>query len=119
MVVHGWLEGFRLGTLWVNTTILNLLKHRGGCVFFMDYSKYSYTYNYFALTPHFNGISNVLLKKFKQIGNYERMYGFGFSFGSWLLSETGKKLGNQLIDRMDLCDTASELNLKLFSESFQ
>lgn len=107
------MEGYKLGTLWVNATIQNLVKYRGGCVFFMDYSKYSNNANYFALTPHLQGISNVLLKKFKQIKNYDRQYCFGFSFGAWLCSETGKKVGNQTIDRMDLCDMASNIeNIK-------
>lgn len=72
----------------------------------MDYSKYANVADYFQLTPHFAGISAVLLKKFQQIGNYGNQYCFGFSFGSWLCSETGKKVGTQLIDRMDLCDPA-------------
>jgi hypothetical protein len=109
MIVHGWKEGFRLGTTWVNATILNLLKYRGGCVFFMDYSKYSNVADYFTLTPHFQGILSVLVKKFKQIENYNRQYCFGFSFGAWLCPEAGKKVGTQLIDRMDLCDPAGYL----------
>jgi hypothetical protein len=108
MIAHGWKEGYVLGTGWVNSTILNLLKFRGGCVFFMDYSKYANVADYFQLTPHFAGISAVLLKKFQQIGNFNRQYCFGFSFGSWLCSETGKKVGNQLIEKMDLCDPAGE-----------
>lgn len=104
MVVHGWLEGNR--TAWVNNTITSFLTYRGGCVFFFDYSFYSNNSNYFALTPYFSNLSAVLLKKFKQIGNYDRQYCYGFSFGARLCVNAGLNLGNQLIARMDLCEPA-------------
>jgi hypothetical protein len=106
MVIHGWLEG--IDTPWVNKTVEQLLVHRGGCVFFVDYSKYSKVNDYFALLPHFLGISAVILKKFKQIQNYERQYCYGFSFGSRLCIDVGINIGNQSIERMDLCDPAGK-----------
>ena len=106
MVVHGWKESY--GTLWVKETIRQLLIHRGGCVFCIDYSKYSKASNYSSLVSNFTGISDVLLKKFKQIKNYERQYCFGFSFGSRFCIEVGINVGHQLIGRMDLCDTAGK-----------
>lgn len=107
IIVHGWLEG--IGTTWAGLTVSNLLKYRGGCVFFMDYSRYANVSRYLALTPHFQGISSVLLKKVKQIGNYDQLYVFGFSFGSRLAIDVGLKLGNQSISRMDICDPAGEM----------
>lgn len=104
MIAHGWSEG--LSTPWVEITVRNLLKYRGGCVFFMDYSKFANVSNYYTLTPHFAGISAVFLKKFRQIGNFIRQYCFGFSFGSRLCIDVGLKIGYQMIDRMDLCDPA-------------
>lgn len=106
MIAHGWSEG--LATPWVEITARNLLKYRGGCVFFMDYSKFANVSNYFTLTPHFDGISAVFLKKFRQIGNFRRQYCFGFSFGSRLCIDVGLKIGYHLIDRMDLCDPAGK-----------
>jgi hypothetical protein len=104
VIAHGWMEGF--STPWVRYLITKLLEHRGGCVFFMDYSKYANVSDYFQLTPHFDGISAVMLKKVKQIGNYDRQFFFGFSFGSRLSIDVGNKIGNQSIARMDLCDPA-------------
>lgn len=80
--------------------------HRGGCVIFMDYSNFSIVADYFVLTPHFHGIAEILLRKIKQIGNYDRLFLFGFSFGSRLCFEAGARLGNQRIERIDACDPA-------------
>lgn len=104
LIAHGWIESFK--TPWVQYMITKLLQHRGGCVFFMDYSKYANVSDYFQLTPHFDGIAAVMLKKVQQIGNYDRQFLFGFSFGSRLCIDVGNKVGNQSISRMDLCDPA-------------
>lgn len=72
----------------------------------MDYSRYSNVSNYFDLVKHFDGISEILLNKFKQIGNFDRQYCFGFSFGARLCIDAGIKVGNQAINRMDVCDPA-------------
>lgn len=63
---------------------------------------------YPGLLPYFSSLSEVLTKKFNQIGNFERQYCFGFSFGARLCAEAGIRVGNQSIDRMDLCDPAGE-----------
>lgn len=102
VVVHGWKES--VATSWVKDTIDNLMYHRGGCIVFMDYSNYSLVTEYRRLRPHFNGIAKLLLRKVKQIGNYERLFMFGFSFGSRLCFEVGAQLGHQVIDRIDACD---------------
>jgi hypothetical protein len=104
IVVHGWKES--IATPWVMGTIVNLMYHRGGCVIFMDYSNYSIVSDYFQLTPHFYGIASVLLRKVKQIGNYNQLFMYGFSFGSRLCFEVGIQLGYQQIDRIDACDPA-------------
>jgi hypothetical protein len=100
-----------IDTPWVPTTISQLLKHRGGCVFFMDYSNYANLPEYFQLLRHFKFISTVLSRKLRLIGNYDRQYCFGFSFGSRLCVDAGLKLGKQLIGRMDLCDPAGKLTM--------
>lgn len=104
IVVHGWKES--IWTPWVADLIKKLNQHRGGCVIFMDYSKYSIVADYFVLARRFDDISAILLKKVKQIGNYDRLFMFGFSFGSRLCFEVGAQLGHQLIERIDACDPA-------------
>lgn len=104
VVVHGWKES--ISTPWVMETINNLRYYRGGCVIFMDYSNFSTVGDYFNLTPHFDAIATVLLRKIKQIRNYDRLFLYGFSFGSRLCFEAGAQLGHQLIDRIDACDPA-------------
>lgn len=91
-------------------TVKNLLVHRGGCVIFMDYSKFSIVSDYFNLTPLFDEIAGVLLRKIKQIRSYDRLFLYGFSFGSRLCFEAGARLGYPLIDRIDACDPAGEFN---------
>lgn len=92
-------------TPWVGKVVDGLIQHRGGCVFLMDYSSYS-GLNYFDLVDKFEGLSAVLVKKFKQIRNYGRQYCFGFSFGSRLCIDAGIGVGGQKIGRMDVCDPA-------------
>jgi pimeloyl-ACP methyl ester carboxylesterase len=104
VVVHGWKES--ISTPWVMDTINNLRFYRGGCVIFMDYSNFSIVGDYFNLTPHFDDIAAVLLRKIKQIRNYDRLFLYGFSYGSRLCFEAGAQLGHQLIDRIDACDPA-------------
>lgn len=72
----------------------------------MDYSNFSVVSSYLRLLPHFNNIADLLLRKVKQIGNYDRMFLFGFSFGARLCFEAGVQLGHQVIDRIDACDPA-------------
>lgn len=74
----------------------------------MDYSYFSIVTDYFRLTPHFNNLAELLFRKLKQIGNYDRMFMFGFSFGSRLCFEAGARLGNNVIDRIDACDPAGK-----------
>lgn len=104
IIVHGWRES--ISTPWVSDMIANLLLYRGGCVIFMDYSIFAIFPDYFRLTSHFVGITKVLLRKIKQVGNYDRLFMFGFSFGSRLCFEAGAQLGHQVIDRIDACDPA-------------
>lgn len=104
IVVHGWQESIR--TPWVSDLIRNLTFHRGGCVIFMDYSRHAFVFDYFRLVRQFDNLVAVLLKKVKQIGNYDRLFMFGFSFGSRLCFEVGAQLGHQKIDRIDACDPA-------------
>jgi hypothetical protein len=93
-----------VNTGWVNDTVSKLLQYRGGCVFFMDYYPYS-KLDYGSLVGHWAGIYAVLVKKLTQIGNYDRQYVFGFSYGARLAQYAGIGVGG-LISRMDLCEPA-------------
>lgn len=86
--------------------IKNFLYARGGCVIFMNYTKYANVSDYFELVGHFSGIATVLVTKTKQIGNLDRLLCFGFSFGSRLCINAGIQIGNRSIDRMELCEPA-------------
>lgn len=103
VVVHGWTES--INTPWAEQMISHLLEFRGGCLFFMDYSNFSQVPNYFELVRDFEGISAVLVKKFEQIGMYDRQFCFGFSFGSRLCIDAGIAVGGA-IDRIDACEPA-------------
>lgn len=103
IVVHGWFENFRT-TPWINETVKQLVRHRGGCVYVMDYSTYAEDVIYFRLVARFDKISSLLTRKFAQIGNYEQLYCFGFSFGSRLCIDASISLGDQMIGHMDLCE---------------
>jgi len=104
MIVHGWTEN--LSTTWIKMVASNLRRHRGGCIYCMDYSVYSKNPNYGTLVSKFENISAVLSKKLIQIGNYEREFIFGFSFGARVAVDAALKVGKQAIGRMDLCDPA-------------
>jgi hypothetical protein len=91
IIVHGWLEG--IDVFWMNDTIGNLTKYRGGCLMVMDYSTYSKR-DYFTLLFRFFPIKDVLVKKLNQFRNegfdFDKGYLFGFSFGaSKLISKEG------------------------------
>lgn len=105
MIVHGWTDTLT-NRPWAPILISNFLQYRDGCVFFMDYSEFSNTKDYLKLVLDFRGISAVLLKKLKQIGHYDDQFLFGFSFGARLCEHAGLKIGNQQLNRMDLCDPA-------------
>ena len=108
MIVHGFNEN--IDVPWLMIVIFNVLRQRGGCVFLMDYSKYTNVSKSF----HFHPISALLLKKVKQIGNYDRLYLLGFNFGSRLVASVGEKIGCQSVWRIDLCDHSGEETFRNF-----
>lgn len=86
------------------------LTHGGGCVIFMEYSKYS-AGSYAVLCSRYALIRETLKRKVLQIGNPERIFIFGFSFGARLAQGVGYDLtmannGVPVFKRMDLCDPA-------------
>jgi pimeloyl-ACP methyl ester carboxylesterase len=120
IIVHGWLE--ELATEWVQDLISNLTVYRGGCIIFMDYSNYSINPNYFLLTPHFQNISDHLLRFMQQLDSegfdFGNGYMFGFSFGAWLAIETAKTFGTKRFAEIDgnlLLQSCTLLHLTYFS----
>lgn len=101
-VVHGWV-GSRAS--WILDLIDNLKTFRGGCIIFMNYSYYSDRPNYFESISHFRPVSNVLLKKLKQLRNEgisgDSIFMFGFSFGGRIAIEAAVKFGKQEIFQID------------------
>lgn len=85
-------------------TVRSLLEHRTGCVYVVDYSVFANVSSVTLLSPHFGGIASVLTTKVQSVGNFDREYLFGHGFGARLAIEAGRRIGNSLIDRMDLCD---------------
>lgn len=103
-MIHGWEESIK--TEWVRDIISNLTYYRGGCVIAMDYSRFS-KQPYVSLTVNFLPLTRVLVKKIQQTTSfYEKVFIFGFSFGSRLAFEAGARLGKQRIERIDACDPA-------------
>jgi hypothetical protein len=65
---------------------------------------------YLNLVLHFFEIASVLQAKITQIGNFDRQFLMGFSFGARLCVHAGSSLRNQTnkkVSRMDLCDPAA------------
>lgn len=103
IVTHGWLES--INTLWTVDLVSNLLVYRGGCVIFMDYSKFSNVEKFFKLLRKFTKISAVLLKKLKQLNksgvNDDDLFMYGFSFGARLVIDAGVNFGINRIQQID------------------
>lgn len=103
IIVHGWKESIE--TEWATDLVGNLLKHRGGCVIFMDYSNHSMVQEYFDLVGKFYQISHVLLEKLydleRQGFSPDNLFMYGFSFGGQLVVNTGAVYGDQKIAEID------------------
>lgn len=103
IVVHGWLES--IATDWVETLVQNLLRHRGGCIIFMDYSNHSIVQEYFSLVRKFDELSHVLVQKLYQLEsegfNPSNAFLYGFSFGAQLVINAGNLYGHHRIAEID------------------
>lgn len=103
IVTHGWYES--KSTAWTADLVSNLLFYRGGCVIFMDYSKYSIVKKYVKLLRKFSKISAVLLKKLRQLSaagiEDDNLFMYGFSFGARLVIDAGVNFGNNRIKQID------------------
>ena len=103
IIVHGWLES--IATDWVHDLVENLLRFRGGCIIFMDYSNHSIVQDYFVLVRKFNSLSMVLNRKLWQLEeqgfNPDNLFMYGFSFGAQLVINAGNLYGENKIAEID------------------
>lgn len=103
IVIHGWRESYN-STEWVPNLISNITDVRGGCVLFMDYSKYSIG-DYGLLVSYFKFIRDALVNQLTLLEKYEyrpdRTYMFGFSYGAHLAMEAAFRYGPRRISRVD------------------
>lgn len=103
IIVHGWLESN--ATEWVHDLVENLLRYRGGCIVFMDYSNHSVVQEYFVLVRKFNPLSDVLVEKLYQLEaqgfDPDSMFMYGFSFGAQLVINAGNLYGFNKIGAID------------------
>jgi predicted esterase len=87
-------------------TIRKLAHYRGGCVIFMDYSRFSAS-DYIVLTKRYESLARLLQRKIMQATrNYKNVFLYGFSFGARLCFEAGAGIGYQAIDEIHACDPA-------------
>lgn len=104
VIVHGWREGF--STEWIPDVASNFSTYRGGCVMLMSYGKDISSIDYYSeLMPHFHTLAEALanhLRRLELVG-FDPRNGlmFGFSFGSHLALEAGRRFGFQKLDRID------------------
>lgn len=102
IIVHGWVGS---NAPWVQTLVGNLKTYRKGCVIFMNYGHFSDRPNYYESISHFKPVSNVLLKKLRQLKEEgvsgDSIFMFGFSFGGRIVIEAGVNFGTQEIFQID------------------
>lgn len=105
IIIHGWREN--LDAPWLQTVVDAFLANRGGCVFYMDYSYYSFAW-IGTLVKKFDPIMKVLLTKLRKLEELQFVpdngYLFGFSFGTLLAFEAGYQFGRLRLYRIDGCD---------------
>lgn len=103
IIVHGFQENER--TEWVRELINNLILLRGGCVMFFEYPPFTRFEYAFLLMDKFYRLSNILLKKLRELSSEgvdpDNIYMFGFSYGAQLVFDAGYKFGQRQIKEID------------------
>lgn len=102
-VTHGW-EGSK--GAWVSKLIEKLLKHRGGCVIFLNWGKYSDDFNYeLVVLVYWRRITEVLTGRLKDLEDEgvsaDNIYMYGHSLGARMSIEAGLKFGKNKIAQID------------------
>lgn len=102
-------------TTWADVTTRHILKLSGGCVCFVDFGAFS-SYNNHSIAAalelgrvDFYPIARIVSRKVKQVGNFQRMFIYGDSFGAVLAIEVGASAAKGQIKRMHLCDPVQQL----------
>lgn len=117
-VAHGW-RGSKAP--WIARLIEELLKHRGGCVIFMDWGAISDDINYDLIVLfEFRKVSNALLSRLHQLeleGVDERnIFMYGHSLGGRLVIDAGIRFGQERIG--EIHGKAKSWKLEKFKKSF-
>lgn len=104
-LLFGYTSGDVSDSEYALSLIENFLAVRGGCVVYVDYTYYTNNWNYAELVLRdFYPISNVVLTKVQQVGNYNRIFMYGFSFGARVAVQVGMAGTNGQIGKMHLCE---------------
>lgn len=84
---------------WFRNGIVDLIKHRGGCIICMDYSDYNDDYGF--LLVNFRSIAKILTNKLDMLRSMsfrsKSAYLFGFSFGARLIARAANDFGPRRI----------------------
>lgn len=95
IVTHGW----RDSNSWVPLLVENLLKHRGGCVIFLNYSSCIDEKNYVVTMNKWRSVSAVVTKKLKDMKRERippaNVFLYGFSLGARIIVEAAINLGSR------------------------
>lgn len=121
ILVHGWKESSqqdwlvqlveskyivykKIELIFNKFQLAELQKYRKGCIIVMDYSYYAKE-SYVRLVRQFDVIVKVLtthLMELRLLGfDMDNGYLFGFSYGGQLVCEAGRRIGFQMINRID------------------
>ena len=83
----------------------NFLKHRGGCVIYLDYSACVNENDYFEALKKFDSVSAVITRKLHDIEDEEmssdNIHLYGFSLGARLMIDAAINFGPKKIGSID------------------
>lgn len=100
-MTHGWDDS----KTWVPLTIEMLLKYRGGCVIFLNYSSCVDDDNYILTLNRWPSVSAVVTKKLISMEKEgilpENIFMYGFSLGARIVIDAAINFGKQKIGLID------------------
>lgn len=101
IVTHGWGDT----QAWVSSTIEKILKHRGGCVIFLNYSSCVNNNNYAATLAHWKSLSAMVTVKLNTMEKEgiipDNIFMYGFSLGARIVIDAAINFGKQKIGMID------------------
>lgn len=98
-------HGYRDLKRWVKPLVEMFLKHRGGCVIFLDYSKCTNDVNYLEALTGWESVSAVLTKKLQNLEGEgvttKNILLYGFSLGARIVIDAAINFGKNKIGWVD------------------